>query len=141
MKSTAYSTHRPEQFKSTDSEGRELETCYEKMRRWLTVGCQLGCLATTNGSTVTHRFLSLHLSLCQSLPPFHMEQRSGEKLRILLHEQYRHQISIEMVSQVQYGKHHHQQQQQQCRWAGCCMWPLFELRFGKRESRRVVQCK
>lgn len=45
--------------KSTDSGGRDLETCYEKMRRWLTVGCQLGCLAKTNGSTVTHWFLSL----------------------------------------------------------------------------------
>lgn len=58
---------RPMQFKNlSDRGGRELETCYEKMRRWLTVGCQLGCLATTNGFTVTHRFLSLSVCVCFS---------------------------------------------------------------------------
>ena len=65
---TAYGARRPpSQFReSTDSEGRELETCYEKMRRWLTVGCQLGCLATTNGSA-GHAPVSLSLSLSLSL--------------------------------------------------------------------------
>ena len=33
--SAAYGARRPVQFKKQDdSEGRELETCYEKMRRW-----------------------------------------------------------------------------------------------------------
>lgn len=118
---TAYGTCRPMQFKISLT----VETCYEKMRRWLTVGCQLGCLATTNGSMVTHRFLSLPLPLVTPTPslpspPFlRMEQRSGEKLRLLLHEQYQHQISMQWfffffcpVSQVQHGKHHHHQQQQ-----------------------------
>lgn len=94
---TAYGTCRPMQFKISLT----VETCYEKMRRWLTVGCQLGCLATTNGSMVTHRFLSLPLPLVTPTPslpspPFlRMEQRSGEKLRLLLHEQYQHQISMQ----------------------------------------------
>lgn len=65
----------PCNLKSTDSEGRELETCYEKMRLWLTVGCQLGCLATRNGSAVTHWFLSLLLSLP---PPTHGAEKWGK---------------------------------------------------------------
>lgn len=42
---------------NTDSEGREFETRYEKMRWWRTVGCQLDCSATERRSAVTHRFL------------------------------------------------------------------------------------
>ena len=89
---TAYGARRPpSQFReSTDSEGRELETCYEKMRRWLTVGCQLGCLATTNGSA-GHAPVSLSLSLSLSsssfisLSPHHSPLPPHPPLHPLLH--------------------------------------------------------
>lgn len=121
----------PCNLKSTDSEDRELETCYEKMRRWLTVGCQLGCLATTNGSGGHAPVsLSLHLSPCHSpllllISPYAWSREVGKSWSSLCMNNTGIKFPCNdffpsffcLVSQVQHGKHHHQQQQQQCRWA------------------------
>lgn len=59
---------------SADSESRDFETCYEKMRRWRTVGSQLGCSATERRSAVTHRFLPSSIPASSS-----MKSRSGRE--------------------------------------------------------------
>ena len=79
-------------LKSTDSEGWELETCYEKMRRWANSRMPIRLLRPQRMDVHGHAPVSPSLPSVMHVTP---AAENWGKLQLRLQEQYRHQVSLQ----------------------------------------------